>query len=79
MLFAILPTVATGGFSTNNNSIAHYNSFYIELTIIFGMLFSCLPFTIYLSSFQKGIKAFKDIQVFMFLILVLLFLLTLTV
>ena len=74
-----LTTVATGGFSTNNNSIAHYNSFYIELTIILGMLLASLPFTIYLSSFQKGIKAFKDIQVFTFLILVLLFSLTLTV
>ena len=74
-----LTTVATGGFSTNNNSIAHYNSFYIELTIILGMLLASLPFTLYLSSFQKGIKAFKDIQVFTFLILVLLFSLTLTV
>ena len=73
-----LTTVATGGFSTNNNSIAHYNSFYIELAIILGMLLASLPFTLYLSSFQKGIRAFKDVQVFMFLTLILLFSLILT-
>ena len=68
-----LTTVATGGFSTNNSSIAHYNSLYIELTIILGMVLASLPFTLYLSSFNKGLKAFKDVQVFIFLFLILAF------
>ena len=63
-----LTTVATGGFSTNNGSIAHYNNLYIELTVILGMVLASLPFTLYLSSFNKGLKAFKDIQVFIFII-----------
>ena len=68
-----LTTVATGGFSTNNSSIAHYNNLYIELTIILGMVLASLPFTLYLSSFNKGLKAFKDVQVFIFLFLILAF------
>ena len=73
-----LTTVATGGFSINNNSIAHYNNLFIELTIILGMILASLPFTLYLSSFQKGIKAFNDTQVFTFLILIFLFTLAIT-
>ncbi|MBF96719.1 MAG: Trk system potassium uptake protein TrkI [Alphaproteobacteria bacterium MarineAlpha9_Bin4] len=73
-----LTTVATGGFSTNNNSIAHYNSLPIELTIIIGMILASLPFTLYLSTFKKGIQAFKDAQVFIFLILILFFTLALS-
>ena len=74
-----LTTVATGGFSTNNSSIAHYNNLYIELTVILGMVLASLPFTLYLSSFNKGFKAFKDIQVFIFLLLILAFSLAITI
>ncbi len=74
-----LTTVATGGFSTNNNSIAHYNNVSIEFIIVLGMIFSSLPFTLYLSSMQKGLKAFKDIQVLTFILLIILFTLTLTI
>ena len=42
-----LTTVATGGFSTNNNSIAHYNNIFIELTIVVGMVLASLPFTLF--------------------------------
>ncbi len=73
-----LTTVATGGFSTNNNSIAHYNNTLIELTIVVGMIIASLPFTLYLSSLHKGLKAFKDSQVIIFLLLILLFTLALT-
>ena len=65
-----LTTVATGGFSTNNNSIAYYNNIFIELTIVLGMIIASLPFTLYLSSLHKGIKAFKDSQVIIFLLLI---------
>ena len=73
-----LTTVATGGFSTNNNSIGHYNNLFIELAVVLGMICASLPFTLYLSSFQKGIKAFKDTQVFTFLVLIFLFTLAIT-
>ena len=53
-----LTTVATGGFSTNNNSIAYYNNIFIELTIVLGMIIASLPFTLYLSSLHKGLKGF---------------------
>ena len=74
-----LTTVATGGFSTNNNSIAHYNNTLIELTIVLGMIIASLPFTLYLSSLHKGLIAFKDTQVTIFLLLICFFTLSLTI
>ena len=74
-----LTTVATGGFSTNNNSIAHYNNIFIELTIVLGMIIASLPFTLYLSSLHKGLKAFKDSQVIIFLLLICFFTFSLTI
>ncbi len=74
-----LTTVATGGFSTNNNSVAHYNSFFIELIIVLGMIIASLPFTLYLSSLHKGFSAFKDKQVIIFLLLIYFFTLSLTI
>ena len=41
-----LTTVATGGFSINNNSIAHYNSILIELIIVIGMILASFAFHI---------------------------------
>ena len=40
-------TLATGGFSTKNASIAHYYSLKIELTIILFMLLSAINFSLY--------------------------------
>ena len=68
-----MTTTATGGYSTQNNSIAHYNSFLVELIIIFGMLFASLPFTLYLSGLRKNYSLFKDKQVVMFFSMVLIF------
>lgn len=39
-----MSTIATGGFSTKNNSMAFYNNFWMELTIIIFMIFSSLHF-----------------------------------
>lgn len=39
-----MSTIATGGFSTKNNSMAFYNNFWMELTIIVFMIFSSLHF-----------------------------------
>ena len=74
-----MTTVATGGFSTNSDSIAHYNNVLIEIIIIVGMVLASLPFTLYLSSFNKGVIAFKDNQVFIFLILIFLFTLAIAI
>ena len=68
-----MTTVATGGFSTHSNSIAYYNSFLVELIIIFGMLLASLPFTLYLSGLRKNYFLFKDRQVVMFFSMVLVF------
>ena len=73
-----LTTVATGGFSTNDNSIAYYNNIFIELTIVLGMIIASLPFTLYLSSLHKGLKAFKDSQLIIFLLLICFFTFSLT-
>lgn len=40
-------TVATGGFSTKNNSIAYFNSAYIENVIMIFMLLSGISFTLF--------------------------------
>ena len=42
------------------------------------MILASLPFTIYLSSLQRGLGAFKDSQVFIFLAMILLFTLTIS-
>ena len=39
-----MSTIATGGFSTKNTSMAFYNNFWMELTIIVFMIFSSLHF-----------------------------------
>lgn len=39
-----MSTIATGGFSTKNNSMAFYNNFWMELTIVVFMVFSSLHF-----------------------------------
>ena len=49
-----LTTVATGGFSTNDNSIAYYNNIFIELTIVLGMIIA--SFTLYFVSIFFYIK-----------------------
>jgi trk system potassium uptake protein TrkH len=40
-------TMATGGFSTKNNSIAHYNSSYIDWVVIIFMFFAGMNFVIH--------------------------------
>ena len=68
-----MTTVATGGFSTNSNSIAFYNNIFVEIVIVVGMLLASLPFTLYLSAISKNFSIFRDSQVIMFFSLVLIF------
>lgn len=48
-----LATMATGGFSTKNASIAHYNSAYIEYIIILFMFLAGCSFTLHFNFFFK--------------------------
>lgn len=41
-----MATIATGGFSTKNNSVAGFDSVYIELVIVFFMFISGINFTL---------------------------------
>ena len=54
-------TIATGGFSTKNNSIAYYTSPYIQWVIIIFMFASGVNFSLYFLVFQKKFRDFfKD-------------------
>ncbi len=56
-----LTTMATGGFSTKNASIAHYNSAYIQYVIIFFMFLAGTNFTItYFGLKGKFLKAWQN-------------------
>ena len=68
-----MTTLATGGYSTKSNSLAAFQSVYIELIITFGMIVGSLPFVHYLSITKSGWKnLLKDEQVKWFLILVII-------
>lgn len=64
-------TVGTGGLSTYNDSIAHFNSTYVELVIAVFMLMAALNFNLYYISIKRGISNFiKDEETrFYFLII----------
>lgn len=51
-------TVATGGFSTKANSIAHYDSGYIHVVITVFMLAAGLNFTLHFEALNGNIKAY---------------------
>lgn len=56
-----LTTMATGGFSTKNASIAHYNSAYIQYVIIFFMFLAGTNFTItYFGLKGKFLKVWQN-------------------
>ncbi len=46
-------TISTGGFSTKNNSIAWFNSLWIELIIVFFMVLSALHFGLIYGTFTR--------------------------
>lgn len=48
-------TMATGGFSTRNDSIQHYDSLVIELIIVFFMFVAGGNFALYYIAWRKGI------------------------
>ena len=63
-----MTTIATGGFSTHNNSIGQFNSVLIDYIITVGMIIGSLPFLLYLMVLQgKSGMLFRDTQVQWFL------------
>ena len=54
-------SVGTGGFSSYNDSIAHFNSTYIEVVIMVFMVLCGVNFNLYYLAFKDGIsQMFKD-------------------
>ncbi|MEE2746477.1 MAG: TrkH family potassium uptake protein, partial [Pseudomonadota bacterium] len=59
-----MTTIATGGFSTHDASLAFYDNPSVEVITTFGMVIGSLPFLLYLSIMQGNYGAlFKDSQV----------------
>jgi len=64
-------TVGTGGFSTYNDSIGHFDSTYIQWVIIVFMLLCGINFNLYFVLFRRGLKnAFKDSELKFYLLLI---------
>ena len=67
-----MTTIATGGFSTQNNSFASFNSKSLEYVAIIFMVLSSLPILIYLEAFKDGFKRIiSDTQIITFLGIIL--------
>jgi trk system potassium uptake protein len=63
-----MATLSTGGFSTSDGSIGHFNSPLIEVIVIYFMLLASLPFVLYLRMIRGDASAiFNDGQVRTFL------------
>lgn len=59
-----MTTIATGGFSTSDDSLGHFNSATIDAIATVGMLMGALPFLLYLKTVQGEWGAlFRDSQV----------------
>ncbi len=66
-----MSTIATGGFSTKNTSMAFYNNFWMELTIIVFMIFSSLHFgMLYITIIGKRPNLFHSKPVRAYFILI---------
>ena len=69
-----LATVATGGFSTHNASIAYFSSRWIDLVAIFFMMIASLPFLLYVRAFRGNMQViFTDSQIRWFFGTVMIF------
>jgi len=65
-------TMPTGGFSTKNASIAHYNSLYLDLVIVFFMLLAGVNFSLHYQLLRgKPLVFWRDAECRFFFYLVL--------
>lgn len=63
--------MATGGFSTKNDSVAYFDSFTIELIMVFFMVISGVNFTLYINFWRKGslsVLRNTELKVYLFII-----------
>ena len=68
-----MTTIATGGFSTADASIGHFNNATIDAIAVVGMIIGSLPFILYLKTLQGDFRSlFSDTQVQTFLSLVVI-------
>ena len=68
-----MTTIATGGFSTHNDSFSYFNSASIEWISVIFMIIGSLPFVIYLQIMHGNWKNFfKDDQIKLFSILIII-------
>jgi len=59
-----MTTIATGGFSTSDGSVGHFDSWQIDLIITFGMIVGSLPFLLFLQVMRgKPLQLWQDEQV----------------
>jgi trk system potassium uptake protein TrkH len=68
-----MTTIATGGYSSSDQSVAGFNSASIEIFITIGMIVGAMPFLLYLRMLREGSFALaKDPQVRCFLAIVVI-------
>lgn len=64
-------TMATGGFSTKNTSIAYYDNLGIEIVLIIFMIIAGVNFSLYFQAWRSGVlKIIKDLE-FQFYLLII--------
>jgi len=67
-----MTTIATGGYSTSDASVGHFDRPLIEFIITLGMIVGGIPFVLYLKALQGGVRElWRDTQVRWYLILLL--------
>ena len=74
-----MTTIATGGFSTSDGSIAHFDSAVIDAIATGGMVVGALPFLLYFKTLQGDWRSlFSDAQVQWFVAVVFLIVVVMT-
>ncbi len=69
-----MTTIATGGFSTKNDSIGHFDNAMVEVVCIIFMILGSLPFLLYFRALRGNWRAlYEDPQVRLFLAILLIF------
>ncbi|MEE9318395.1 MAG: TrkH family potassium uptake protein [Rhodospirillales bacterium] len=72
-----MTTIATGGFSTSDGSVGHFDNAWIDMIATAGMIIGSLPFILYLKTLQGEFRVvFSDSQVQCFISLVAVVVLT---
>jgi trk system potassium uptake protein TrkH len=75
-------TMPTGGFSTKNGSIAHFNSSYLDGIIVLFMLFAGINFSLHYKLIKGDFSVFgkdPECRIFLLLVAVFIFIVTLNI